>query len=351
MTLRKIVFAATLLAALLFAAVGFAAEGDEGGLPRTTDGRPDLSGVWDFRTLTPLQRPGNQSDKATLTQEEAAEVEARAVARTEQSDQPSDGDREAPPEGANVGAYNQFWFDHGAQVSEDRRTSLIVDPPNGRIPPTHPGAKEQVLGDDLPNDFPVRLLVGGIGIDGPESRGLSERCIVGFNAGPPITPGGYNQNVQIIQTPDHVVILNEMVHDARIVPTDGRGRLPMDIRRWMGASLGHWEGDTLVVETTNFTDKKPSYSGSFFSAVGTADRMHLTERFQRIGENTLRYEFTVDDPATYIRPFTGVLLMKRSDQRVYEYACHEGNYAIPNMLAGARMLEKLAAEGENPAED
>ncbi len=308
-----------------------------------SDGRPDLEGVWDFRTLTPLVRPKERADQAVLSAQDVAEIESKAAARTQQRDQPSDPNRKAPPQGGNVGGYNTFWMDRGAGVSEDRRTSLIVDPPNGRLPPTHPGVKKQTPGDDLPTDLPVRLRVGGIGTDGPESRGLAERCLLGFNSGPPIIPGGYNQNIRIVQTGDHVVILSEMVHEARIVPIDGRGRLPMHMRPWMGASLGRWEGDELVVETTNFSPKITSFSGNVFGAVGSAEHMRVTERFQRVDEDTLRYEFTVDDPATYTKPFTGIMLMKRGG-RVYEYACHEGNYAIGNMLRGSRLLESEASQ-------
>jgi len=308
-------------------------------------GRPDLSGVWDFRTLTPLERPADLADKEALTAAEAAAIEARAAARTEALAAPSDAEREAGPVGGNVGAYNDFWFDSGARVSEDRRTSLIVDPPNGRLPDVLPGVKRQALGDDLPSDRPVRLRVGGIGTEGPEDRGLSERCILGFNAGPPITPGGYNQNVQIVQTADHVVIFNEMVHHARVVPLDGRPHLGEDMRQWMGNSRGHWEGETLVVETVGFSDQLSSFSASPFAAVGNAASMRLTERFRRLDHDTLAYEFTVDDPATYVRPFTAVLLMQLSAGKIYEYACHEGNYGLRNILTGARAQESGASSG------
>ena len=346
---RQITLAALVLLCLSVAATGFTAETNDWVLPRTADGRPDLAGVWDFRTLTPLQRSEDLGDKAVLTEEEVAQIEAKSAAEAVSADEPSDADREAPPAGANVGAYNNFWFDRGAGVVEDRRTSLIVDPKNGRFPPLQPGVKTQVLGDDLPTDLPVRLRVGGIGTDGPESRGLAERCLLGFNSGPPIIPGGYNQNIGISQTPDHVVILNEMVHDARIIPLGGPPRLP--VRRWMGDSRGSWEGDALVVETTNFTDKTSSFSSSVFSAQGTGEHLQLTEKFQRIDENTLRYEFTVNDPATYTSSITAVLHMKKTDDRIYEYACHEGNYAIRNMLAGARTQERLAAEGKSLGND
>jgi hypothetical protein len=308
-------------------------------LPRTNDGHPDLSGVWDFRTLTPLQRPANQADKTTLSADEAQEIEARSRQATAANDEPSDANRGAPQAGTDVGTYNRFWVDSGAEVSEDLRTSLIVDPPNGRVPPLRDGVATQSMGGTDTTDLPVRFRVGGLGTDGPESRGIAERCLLGFNSGPPILPGGYNQNIRISQTSDHVVILNEMVHDARIVPLAGQPRL--GLLTWMGESRGRWEDDTLVVETINFHEQLPSFSGTFFTAVGTAEKLVVTEQFRRIDADTLRYEFTVEDPATYDVPITAVMLMRKSDERLYEYACHEGNYAMRNMLAGARATERF----------
>ena len=234
-------------------------------LPRLADGRPDLQGVWDFRTLTPLERPEERAGQARLTPEEAAAIEAAAARRTVEADRPTPV-RTAPlPAGGSIVSYNDFWNDHGARLVDDHRTSLIVDPPDGRVPPQRPGARRQIAADDdrATPDRPVRFLVGGIGTHGPEDRGLAERCLLGFNAGPPIVPvaprGRYNQNMQLFQTPDHVVVFTEMVHEARIVPLDGRDPLPDGVRQWMGSSRGRWEGDTLVVETTNFTDKTASF--------------------------------------------------------------------------------------------
>ena len=191
----------------------------------------------------------------------------------------------------------------------------------------------------------MRYRSGGIGADGPEDRGIAERCIVGFGSGPPIIPpGGYNQNIQLFQTPDYVVILNEMVHDVRIVPLDGRPHLPEGLDQWMGDSRGHWDGDTLVIETTNVTNKRASVDIGATVAVGTGDSLHLIERFSRVNEDTLRYEFTVDDPTTFTRPFTAVIPMNRNPQPIFEYACHEGNYGLRNLLAGARAQEKAAEE-------
>ncbi len=309
---------------------------------RTSYDKPDLSGVWDFRTLTPLERPEKFADKAVLTAEQAAEIEDDAVQATAKNDRASDPNRGAPPPGQSVGGYNRFWLDSGASVLEDLRTSLIVDPPNGRLPPLRDGVKKQSSADELPTELPVRIRAGGIGADGPENRGLAERCLLGFNSGPPIMPGGYNQNIGITQTPDHVVILNEMVHDARIIPLGDTPRL--GVPRWLGESRGHWEDDTLVVKTVNFHPRLPSFTPSFFSSVGTAEQLSLTERFQRVDDDTLRYEFTVEDPATFTAPFTAVILMTKTDERIYEYACHEGNYAMRNILTGARAQERLAVE-------
>ena len=307
---------------------------------RTAWGDPDLQGVWDFRTITPLQRPEELASKDVLTSEEAAELEAEAVR--------NDVDR--PPPKGNVGAYNRFWFDYGTNVVEDRRTALIVDPPDGRLPPLMPQALQQFgsFGDDVPDEAhrqpPLRYRSGGAGTDGPEDRGLAERCIVGFNAGPPMAPSSYNNNVQLLQTPNHVVIFTEMIHDARIVPLDGRPPLPDDIRLWMGDSRGHWDGDTLVVETANFTDKIGYYISSRSPprpvALGSGGTFHLTERFSRPDADTLLYEYTLDDPATFTRPFTVLIPMRQSDDPIYEYACHEGNYSIPLMLSGARATER-----------
>ena len=311
--------------------------------PRLPDGKPDLQGVWDFRTLTPLERPEDQADKAVLAEEEASEVEAAAAARDAAANAPSE-DREATlPVGGDVGAYNAFWVDQGASVVDDRRTSLIVDPPDGRVPALQPGVEMQVLslGEDLGGTLPVRVRVAGVSTDSHEHRGLAERCILGFNSGPPILPAGYNQNIQIVQNADHVVIFHEMVHDARIVPLDGRDHLAADIRQWMGDPRGYWDGDTLVIESTNFSSKTASFHPSIVAAAGDGSALHLTERFRLVAEDTLHYEFTVNDPTTFTRPFTAVLPMKRGEL-VFEYACHEGNYGLYNMLAGARAQEKAA---------
>ena len=305
-------------------------------LPRLSDGQPNLQGIWDFRTLTPLQRPQEQ-ENAVLSVEEAAEIEARSAARTNQAFAPSEVREEPLPAGGDVGAYNQYWVDQGAGVVGDKRTSLITDPSSGRVPMLQPGQQmvELSLNEDRTGSRPVRVRAAGIGTDSYEDRGLAERCLLGFNSGPPIVPAGYNQNIQIFQTPDHVVILHEMVHDARVVPLDGRGHLPDGVRQWMGDSRGRWEGDVLVVETTNFTDKTASFNPSVATGAGEGTNLHLTERFSLVDGETLQYEFTVDDLRTFTEPFTAVLPMKRGEG-MYEYACHEGNYGLMNILSGAR---------------
>ena len=206
--------------------------------PRLPDGTPDLQGVWDFRTLTPLQRPEDFANHALLTAEEAAEIESEAALRSADLNAQSEVRTEPLPAGGDVGAYNNYWVDQGARVVDDQRTSLIIDPPDGRVPAFQSGIELAALslGEDLPGERPVRVRAAGIGTDSYEDRGLSERCLLGFNSGPPIVPAGYNQNLQVFQTADVVVILHEMVHDARIVPLDGRDHLSDSIRQWMGDS-------------------------------------------------------------------------------------------------------------------
>ena len=310
-------------------------------VPLTPSGDPDLQGVWDFRTLTPLQRPDDRSEQAVLSAEEAAEIEAAAVQRAADADQPSEVRTEPLPAGGNVGAYNDFWFDRGANVVDDRRTSLIIDPPDGRVPALQSEIQTQGSPESETETVsrPVRFRVGGIGTDGPEDRGLAERCLIGFNTGPPIVPAGYNQNLQLFQAPGVVAILNEMVHDVRIIPLDGRAHLPENVQQWMGDARGYWEGETLVVETKNFTGQTASFNPSVVTAVGSGETLHLTERFRRINDDTLLYEYTVNDSQTFTRPFTVALPMKRGAAPMYEYACHEGNYGLLNMLAGARAEE------------
>ena len=287
----------------------------ETSIPRTADGRPDLQGVWDFSSVTPLQRPEEMADQEFLTDEDVAVLEARAAGRVDT----------APPAG-NPGSYNRFWFADGTTVSGTRRTSLITDPPNGRLPSyTDTGRARMALRAEARNRNA-----------GPEDRDVDERCILGFNSGPPMLPGAYNNYVQVFQGPDHVVILNEMVNDSRIVPLDGRPALPAQIQQWRGDSRGRWEGDTLVIETTNFKDigtAHPAPNMELLEALGP--QMHLEERISRLDADTLLYRFTVTDPAAFTAPWSAELTMARADGRLYEYACHEGNYGLYNILAGA----------------
>ena len=269
-----------------------------------------------------MERPAALADKEFLTSEEAAEFEERAL--LERNADRRDGAERSYGQGSDIErAYNDFWWDYGNSLTGDKRTSLIVDPPDGRIPWT-PAGKQR------PGTFAAAF--SGIPAAGPEDRALSERCILGFNSGPPMAPSAYNNNVQIFQTPGTVVILNEMIHDARIVPLDDRPHLSEDLRQWMGDSRGRWDGDTLVVETTNFL-RETHFTGS-------STNLRLVERFSRIDDDTLLYEFTAEDPTTFARPWTTQIPMQHSDGS--EYACHEGNYGMYNLLTGARADDEAA---------
>ena len=304
--------------ALLAAAAAMAVPLSAQSPPRAPDGHPDLQGTWNFSSLTPLERPAQFADKPVLTDAEAAEFERQTLERT-------DADRRRDTAEADVAqAYNNAWYDRGTKVVGTKRSSLIVDPPDGRIPPlTASGQAVAAARADVRR--------GRGPADGPEDRSLAERCLL-FNAGPPLLPGPYNNNLQIIQTRDYVVIANEMIHDVRIVPLDSRPHLPSEIRRWQGDPRGHWEGDVLVVESTNFSDRT--------SVRGSDTQLRLVERFRRIDAKTLDYRFTVENPSVFSRPWTVALPMTASDGRIYEYACHEGNYAMTGILRGARAEEK-----------
>ena len=303
--------------------------------PRTLDGQPDLQGVWSFATVTPLERPRELADKAFLTPEEA-----RAYAKTQVARQ--NKDNRGGPRALDIeGAYNDFWWDVGTKVVGTMRTSLVVDPPDGRIPPLTAAAIERAR---APRQRPVtERVVIGVSAAGPEDVGLSERCILGFSSGPPILPSFYNNNLQIFQAPGYLVILTEMIHEARIVPLDGRPHLSSGVKQWLGDSRGRWEGDTLVVRTSNLTSKS-AFSGNIIGRGGATDNMRLVERFRRLADDTLLYSFTVEDETTWTKPWTVEVPMARSDERMYEYACHEGNYGMRNLLAGARAQERAAAE-------
>ena len=298
--------------------------------PRTPDGQPDLQGIWSNAILTPLERPAEFADQAFLTEEQAVAYEAR------RNDETFRGDRDIPVETDVAYAYNDFWWDWGTQIARTRRTSLIVDPPDGRIPALTPeGEKRRAAREAYRSMHPA---------DGPEDRILRERCIVWSGngdqgAGPPMLPSAYNNNFQVVQTADHVLILKEMVHETRVVPLDGRPALHDGVRQWLGSSRGHWEGDTLVVETANFTQ------GTHFR--GTSEHMRLTERFTRVAEDVLLYEFTIEDPVTLTRPWTAQIPTVRLDGLIYEFACHETNRGMMGILSGARARERAAAETQH----
>jgi len=315
--------------------------------PRNSQGHPDLQGIWDFRTLTPLERPLEAGGKAVFTAEEAEKFRQQEVANhdVDNQDIPASFDVEA--------AYNTFWWDFGTEMNEDRRTSLIVDPANGRLPALTPKAREDMK-RNLLHTPPVRVF-GSIGEvsfrpKGPEALGLSERCLVGFNAGPPLIPSAYNNNIRIVQAPGYIVLFTEMIHDARIIVMDNSPQLPEDIKKWSGVSRGHWDKDTLVIETVNFTDKTPVYQlpinlkdPSMNGVVGRGKDLKLTERLTRTSDSRLLYEYTIDEPNTFKKPFTVAIPMKATEEQMFEYACHEGNHSMAGMLGGARTLEKEEA--------
>jgi len=284
---------------------------------RTPDGKPDLQGTWSFATLTPMERPANLGDKEFFTEQEAA-------AWVKQQIEQGNMDRRDGSVEQDVGrAYNDFWWDRGTAIVKTRRTSLVIDPKNGKIPPMLPAARERQQERQAANR--------GHEFDGPENRPLAERCLILQGAGPPMTPTAYNNNVQITQGEGYVALLIEMGHEARIIPTDGRPHLPESVRLWKGDSRGHWEGDTLVVETTNFSDKNPFH--------GSGRNMKLIERFRRADANTLIYQFTVDDKETWAQPWTVEIPVTKSQGQLFEYACHEGNYGLAGALRGARAEE------------
>ena len=286
-------------------------------VPRTPDGRPDLQGVWNFGSVTPLQRPAALAGQEFLTAEDASALEAQAAA--------SRVDR--PPRPGDPGSYNQFWFARGTEVVGTRRTSLIVDPPDGQLP---------AYTDEGRARMAVRAEARRRNA-GPEDRDVDERCILGFNSGPPMLPGAYNNLVQLFQLPGYVVILNEMVNDVRLIPLDSRPALPSEIRQWKGDSRGRWEGDTLVVETRNFRGlgtAHPAPNMERLEALGP--QLHLVERFSLLDVDTLLYQFTIDDSTGFATPWSVEMTMTKTEDTLFEYACHEGNYGLYNILAGAQ---------------
>ena len=285
-------------------------------VPRTADGHPDLQGVWFFGTLTPLQRPDNVAGRTHLTDEEIATIEERAGNRKEVFG----------------------LFPDEAHYSFDKRSSLIVDPPDGKIPAMTPdGQKRQDV-----------LSARRKAVEHPEDLPIYERCIVGFNAGPPVLPGGYNQHMQLVQTRDYLLMNVEMVHEARIIPLDGRPHLPNQLRQWNGSSRARWEGDTLVVTSTNFKDATGTLvlDGNLArTGIGWSpdENLTLTERFTRLDNDRMYYEFTINDPTVWAKPWTARIPLTRKDTSLYEYACHEGNHDFGFILSGQRNIEKEAA--------
>jgi hypothetical protein len=296
--------------------------------PRTPDGQPDIQGLWTNATLTPMERPRELGSKEYFTEQEAAEYEARRIEQTN-VDRPQ-ARREGDP-----GAYNNFWFDRGTRVVKSRRTSLVVDPPDGRLPPMTPAAK--AIWDRVHAPF------DRLPSDGPEDRLLTERCILFGGAGPPMLPEPYNNNYQIVQNRAYVAILMELNHDTRVIPLDSRPPLAANIRQWKGDSHGRWEGATLVVETTNFRHNHRSRFGVAYLDGMSDENLRVRERFTRTDPDTIIYRATVEDPTVYTRPWTVELSMSRRAEPMYEFACHEGNYGMFGILAGARAEERKAA--------
>ena len=329
--MKKIKLTLISLFALMLSTIAMA---DDWVVPRTADGKPDLQGIWTNATQTPLERPEEFGTKGFITQVEADEKVFTAKERIRRRALPSDPDRGVPAAGGSTGGYNNFWIDRGTnviQINGEYRTSIIVEPADGQIP-----YAEGSRGNDLRSR--LRAMPGVKPFDGPELRPLGERCLLSFgsSSGPPMLPVMYNNNYQIVQTPGYVMILVEMVHDVRIIRIDDdhqRG----EHKKWMGDSIGHWDGDTLVVETTNMHP--------FQSRMGFTEGVTVTERFELLSDTKILYSFTMDDPDAYTRPWTGEIAMKRrpEGEGMYEYACHEGNYAFPGILGGARRLEADAA--------
>jgi len=339
------------VAVLVAASALVAAQQRSASIPRTADGHPDLQGTYDLATLTPLER--RAGTPLVLTDEQAAKLEHDVAQRSDTLAAPIKGDRAAPPKGGdgspgpygNVGGYNNFWLDPGSHytvVDGQRRASLLIDPPDGRVPALTPEAQKRRSSADYnarpTSDAAAREddpgFEGPSAYDDPEIRPLAERCLIGFSStsGPPILPTYFYNNLhQIVQTPTHVMILTEMVHDVRVIRMNAE-HAPKTARKWLGDSVGRWEGDTLVVDTTNFSDKTRFR--------GSSENLHVVERFTRTGPNTLRYQFTIDDPTTWTKPWTAEYMWPATDKFIYEYACHEGNYALGNILRGARQKER-----------
>jgi hypothetical protein len=296
--------------------------------PRTPDGQPDLEGVWTNATLTPLQRPPELAGKQYFTEQEAAAFEKQ---RIEQNDVDRIDGARGDSDLARR-AYNNVWFDRGTHVVKSRRTSLIIDPPDGRVPRFTAEAQKRFDAS--------RAELARHPSDGPEDRLLTERCILFGAIGPPMLPEPYNNNYQIVESPGYIAIVSEMNHDARIIPLDGRPHMPADMLQWKGDSRGRWEGDTLVVDSIGFQFNQQSRFGVGYLTGMSDDKLHVVERFRRVDAETILYQATVDDPTVFTKPWTVEISMSKRSQPLYEYACHEGNYAMSGILGGARAEER-----------
>jgi len=329
MTHRRLLAILPLVALALFFAVPGHAQWTA---PRTPDGQPDLQGVWDSASMTPLERPAQLGNKEFYTAEEMAAYERRRA-------QDLNRDRRDGSAEADLGrAYNDAWYDRGAHLAGDRRTSRLIDPPNGRFPAMTPAAAKKYQ--------EMHAWLTQHADDGPETRALPDRCLVFSQSGPPYLPGNYNNFYQIVQAPGVVAIVSEMAHQARTIPVvtgATHPRLPQNIRQWTGDSVGHWEGETLVIETTNFRASDQSRFGVQYDGMSD-ENLHVTERLTRTGPHTITYRATVADPTVYTQPWTLEFPMERTENPVYEYACHEGNYGLAGILSGARAEEKVGAQ-------
>ncbi len=306
-----------------------AQSGDRTLMMRTPDGQPDVSGIFTFRTLTPFQRPRQFEGQENLSAEEAAAYEASERTRRNRDlfDPETGAAGYAPRSAGGVLSYNEFWYERGIELTSDKRTSLVIDPPDGRLPPRVPRPR------DPDREQLSRTEAIARGYNSYENRSTGDRCIMGFNAGPPMRSSSYNNNVMVFQSPGYVTILNEMVHNARVIPIGDAAKPPFP--QYSGVSRGHWDGETLVIETSQF---RGGSSGL------TSPNMHLIERLTRLDPDTVAYEYTVTDPTVYTAPYTVMMPFRRTDGPLFEYACHEGNIGLYGILAGARELELLGRE-------
>jgi hypothetical protein len=326
MIYRSLLLIATLTTLLPAQSQAPQAKAKNWAVPRTPDGKPDLQGVWTNATITPLERPAALAGKPTMTDAEAKAYEKSNYEELVKQDGQSDGPLIAAAGSSGTGGYNVLFVDRGtelARVDGVKRTSLIVDPPDGKVPPITAEARERNMA----------MMRSYANFDNVKARPLSERCLVGFGStsGPPMLPVLYNNTYQIVQTPDNVMILVEMVHDARIIRMNST-HAPPSVRQWLGDSIGRWEGDTLVVDTTNFTDQTRFR--------GSSEKLHVIERFQRVDASTILYRVTIDDPTTFTKIWTAEYPFAATKGPVYEYACHEGNYSMTDILGGARKAEQ-----------